>query len=370
MIWFLCISVFILFLYFHLIYTWFLAWNKAPGFNPESSETSFLTILVPFFNESDNLPDIVKDFEQIEYPQESFEVIFIDDHSTDDSFNRLRDLIQYHENFLLLKNSKNMGKKYALKTGVEKARGQIILTTDADCSINPEWLQLFSGYFNHYPETLLLSSGVIMESSNRFSGMFQALEFSSLIAAGAASFMKGSPIMCNGANLAFNKDLFMEAFPYMYPDINTGDDMFLMLYAKKTNPGRLSFLKSADSFVKTNPALTWRKFMKQRMRWASKATFYRDLKLIYTSLVIFLTNSLLTFFLAMTFFDYRYLLFFFLILAGKSLPDYLLLKSFLTFSGQKDILKFFLPSQLVNMIYIPVTAIAGIILSPERKKQR
>jgi len=56
-----------------------------------------------------------------------------------------------------------------------------------------------------------------------------------------------------------------------------------------------------------------------------------------------------------------------LFLFVKSVPDFLLLKNYLAFSRQKRLIKFFLPSQLINLIFIPISGITGILLSPRRK---
>jgi glycosyltransferase involved in cell wall biosynthesis len=318
-------------------------------------------VVVPFYNESENITSLIEDLNNQSFPGDMLEIILVDDFSEDDSYWKAGEQIIKSKNIRILKNKYNKGKKYALKTGVENARSDIIVTADADCRLGENWVAMSSAFFSENPETKLLSSGVIMRSPEQFSGYFQSLEFTSLVASGAASFIQGSAIMCNGANLAFRKDLFLEAFENLYPGINSGDDIFLMLYAKKKYPGSLQFLKSLQAFTFTKTRPDWMGFLKQRLRWSSKSSLYRDGRLIYVAFLVLIINFILLITLGLSFFN----ICFGLLLAGmlilKSVPDYIFLRSFLRFSNQETLLKFFIPSQLINIFFIPVTGILGLL---------
>lgn len=361
MIGFTGISVFIVLLYFILIYQYYLSWKSHQTFTKTTGKKLPLSIVIPFYNESANLKSLIKDLRNQAYSSEWLEIILVDDYSEDTSFQLARNELENYANIQLLKNQSKKGKKYALKTGVEKAKNDIIVISDADCRLSENWIPAISGFFSENPSTMLLSSGVVMRSETSFAGYFQSLEFASLVASGAASFFKGSAIMCNGANLAFKKELFLEAFDSLHPGINTGDDMFLMLYTKKKYPGRLSFLKSLDAFTRTHALPGWRDFITQRLRWSSKSSRYRDAKLLYVSFLVLFVNLILASLFVLSFFNLYYAFLFFAVIVIKSIPDFTLLRSFLEFSKQDHLLKFFIPSQLINIFFIPLMGIMGLL---------
>lgn len=366
MILFLVISFIFLFLYLLLISGFYHHWKKAPPFHFLKKDDVFISVVIPFFNEETNLRSLVISIMDQNYSSDKFEVILVDDHSTDSSLILAKKLANDGQNIKIIRNTGSKGKKFALRSGIIHARFDYILISDADCNFSKDWISTFASFFSRNPSVKLISSGVILKTDNNFKHAYQALEFSSLIATGAASFFEKDPIMCNGANLAFSKKLFLEAFENMYPGINTGDDMFLMLYTKKNYPENYAFIKNLQSFTSTQSSDSWAQFFRQRIRWASKSNVYRDKRLIYTAFVVLLTNLTLLIFFILSFFDLSFLVYFLVYYFIKSVPDYLFLRNYLEFSRQRDLLKFFIPSQLVNMFFIPLTGISGIFISPNR----
>lgn len=356
----LLISIFLI-LYSILILEFRSAWNRSPEHLHVPGEGVFLSVIVPFHNEADNLERLILDLKAQDYPQEKFEVILIDDHSEDSSFNFAKFLSKGSSNFRVIKNNLKQGKKFALKAAAESAIGDFLLITDADCRLPSGWISSFGYYYSEQSEMILVSSGVKMTDSDSFFSKFQALEFSSLVASGAASFFQKSPVMCNGANLSFRRSLFLRAFNDLHPEINTGDDMFLMLFAKKFYPGKMSFLKNHNAFTQTYAKKNWRSYFSQRVRWSSKSMLYRDWKLIYSSIIVFMVNLILLLSVILSFFDTDFIAIFLSALIIKSIPDFLFLRSFLKFSGQSGLLNFFLPSQIIYIFFIPITAVTGLI---------
>lgn len=366
---FLLASTVSLLLYIVLILNFYFSWRKGDLFKAGNEcSQAFITIVIPFFNESENLDSLIRNIREQSYPDEKYELILVNDHSTDDSLNRVRDLISTDMNIKLINNTGPPGKKYALREGVLTSRSDFIIISDADCYLPRDWVAIHGAFFSGNPDVAMVSSGVCIRNPGTFVQRYQALEFASLVVTGAASFFQNDPIMCNAANLAFKKDLFLEAFEHIHPDVNTGDDMFLMLYAKK-NKRKMHFLKNTDSFTLTSAPGSLKTLFNQRLRWASKANFYRDPKLIYTSVLVLLTNFFTLALFLVGLFIPQILPVFLLFLAIKSFPDYLILNSFLDFTNQKGVMKFFLPSQLINLLFIPLSGITGILIPPGRGRK-
>jgi len=132
----------------------------------------------------------------------------------------------------------------------------------------------------------------------------QHLEFLSLVASGAASVNSGFPVMCNGANLIYEKKAFDEVNGF---DANenyaSGDDVFLLLKMKKHFGKRsISVLNKPKAIVYTEAKKTLSELTHQRLRWASKTKGYRDFAILFVAAIVFgfnlsiITNLLLCFY--------------------------------------------------------------------------
>lgn len=98
-----------------------------------------LSIIIPLLNEQESLPElhswIVKVMSENNY---SYEVIFIDDGSTDNSWQTIENLSQKDSNVKGIKFLTNFGKSQALHAGFAKAKGDVIITMDADLQDSPD----------------------------------------------------------------------------------------------------------------------------------------------------------------------------------------------------------------------------------------
>src|SRR5690606_6249445 len=98
-----------------------------------------LTILIPLLNEAESLPElyrwITKVMQRYNY---SYEVIFIDDGSTDESWNIIEDLSTKDTNIKGIRFHKNYGKSQALHSGFAIAKGDVVITMDADLQDSPD----------------------------------------------------------------------------------------------------------------------------------------------------------------------------------------------------------------------------------------
>jgi cellulose synthase/poly-beta-1,6-N-acetylglucosamine synthase-like glycosyltransferase len=196
----------------------------------------------------------------------------------------------------------------------------------------------------------------------------QSLEFMALMASGGASLYFNKAIMCNGANLAYSKDVFNEVngFQDIY-NTASGDDVLLMYKIKKKYPKRILFLKHTEAIVFTKAKSTLKEFINQRIRWASKS--YSDLntetKFISALVYLFNLTLLLSFIMAFHYtnsYFYLSILKIGLILFGiKCIIDFLLLFLAGTFFNKKRLLIYFLPEQLLYMFYIVAIGLLGFI---------
>lgn len=248
----------------------------------------FISIIIPFKNESKNIILNLKSIENLDYDTNKYEVIYVDDNSDDNSLELLEKNIKNNNiKVIKLKDIKLSGKKNAVKYGIENSKGSIIFTTDSDCIIPKDWLKNTISKFDK--ETAFISGIVKFEDSNSFWKKLQQLEFAGLVLVGGGLINAGFPTICNAANLAFRKSIFYEVGGYEGNlEHASGDDEFLMQKISKLNKYKIKFLFDKSTLVVTKANNTLKDFINQRTRWASKGLYYKNPFLILFLISIYL----------------------------------------------------------------------------------
>ena len=246
-------------------------------------KTSF-SIVVPFRNEKENLPNLLHSISLLNYPKELVEVILVDDDSEDEF--RIQNL-EFRIQMIKNVRKSNSPKKDAIETAIQIAKHDWIITIDADCLVQKDWLTIYDQYIQEN-EVEMVASGVCYIPKNGFLSAFQNLDFLSLQGATIGSFGINQPFMCNGANFAYSKSFFKELNGFQGNEtIASGDDVFLLQKAVSVAPKKVGFLLAKESIVATNPVATWSDLFQQRVRWASKSTGYSSVYGKLLALVVF-----------------------------------------------------------------------------------
>lgn len=336
---------------------------KIRSLRPALSGKIPVSVVIACRNEQENIPDLLVSLSKQDYPLSSFEVIIVDDHSTDRTSAAAR-CFSYHLDLKVMPNA-GSGKKHAIKTGVGAAKGELIITTDADCSMNSGWIRTIVAFFELQKPGLILAP-VRLSHSKSFFGKFQELEFLSLQAITAGTAAGNNGTMCNGANLAFRKSAYFANAGNLRFDIPTGDDVFL-LHSMKAAKEKIVWLESDEATVTTESAPGLTSFLRQRKRWASKSTAYRDPYSIILGIVTFVTNLLLPVLLIAALFDPGFMKVFFAAFLIKSVPDFLLLLNTTGRYKKRNLMWWFLPSQIVYPLYVVTVAFIALLSSPSRR---
>jgi len=257
-------------------------------------KTAF-SIIIPFRNEAKNLPDFLQSIADLNYPKELFELILVDDFSKDTSeriyinWRIKNDAIDT----TLLENLRlsNSPKKDAIMRAVPIIKHEWIITTDADCTLNENWLLTLDNFIQQNKNTEMVVGAVMYKTKNNWFHHFQQLDLLSLQGTTIGSFGMGKPFMCNGANFAYTKKLYTELGGFGgITSRASGDDVFLLQKAVKTNSDKVHYLKHRDSIVKTKPENDLFKLFMQRVRWASKTTSYKNVYAKVLAIVVLLMN--------------------------------------------------------------------------------
>lgn len=259
---------------------------KTSKFHGIGKASTRFTIIVPFRNEKENLPVLIKSLSGLQYPKEQYEVLFVNDASTDGFvFPALPFSARILEN---IRHSPS-AKKDAITTAISQARFEWILCTDADCTVPEKWLQVLDAFINrHNPD--LVAGAVTYLPSPGFLNNFQELDLLSLQGVTVGSFGHHTAFMCNGANLAYRKSLFVELSGFEGIDKQPGgDDVFLL--QKTIAAGRkVSYLLSDDFRVETRTVAGWFALFQQRVRWASKTAAYTSAFARFTAIIVLAAN--------------------------------------------------------------------------------
>ncbi|SIQ87713.1 glycosyltransferase family 2 protein [Pontibacter lucknowensis] len=363
--------MFVLLLLSLLAYAWIIlrclsAWKRLPiptvpaGFIPATQ----LSVIIPVRNEARQILNLLRDLESQNYPAELFEVLVVDDHSDDGTAQLIQEFIPATKlNLRLIRlagHTESTGKKAAIKQGIAQTSNELLVFTDGDCRVQPDWLLCFA-YTYETQQSFFISGPVSFRNTHTLLERMQLVEFASLIGVGGASIGLRQPNMCNGANLAYTREVFEEVGGFAGNEgIASGDDEFLLHKVSQLYPERIAFLKHPGATVYTEARKTVRSFIAQRVRWASKWRSYQSLNVKLVALTVFTVNLLL--FLAIPGLLLGWLSFwtFLAAYAAKFLIDFLFLNQILTFMGRQNYLIFMLPLQLVYIPYVLYTAISGL----------
>lgn len=275
------------------------AWNELatyeipPAKNPPST---FISIIVPARNEAQNLKVLLDSVAVQNYPRHLFELLLVDDFSIDETaaiassydFVKLLSMADFIE-----ADSINSYKKKAIEIAVQRSKGELLLTTDADCFMGNNWLGTIAAYYESTQAQLMVMP-VMLTNDQQPLGIFQLLDFMSLQGITGASVFKKMHSMCNGANMAYTRNAFETVNGFKGIDhIASGDDMLLMHKIAKRFPEEIHYIKSEAVIVRTAPMQSLRSFFQQRIRWASKADRYDDKSIFWVLLMVYLLNVML-----------------------------------------------------------------------------
>jgi glycosyltransferase involved in cell wall biosynthesis len=321
----------------------------------------FLSVVIPFRNEAGRLAELVSSLENQSYPTSLFEVIFVNDHSVDNSVSIIERACENNSNFRLLHIDKDRnGKKASVSLGVENASGTHIIQTDADCTFGPQFIEAHGWKIDNSGAEFISGPVSYKWRQNSFLDQMETIDFLSLAGTGAGSFFYGNPIMCSGANLSYSKAFYQDAKHFDRREITpSGDDMFMLIAAKRLKVST-SWLKSVKAVVYTHPTGSLKRFLQQRIRWGSKAKYYIDRDILWIALLVALTNIVL---LLSPIFIGLWKELWIIVLAGfglKLIVDFLLLRSVTKFLNQSALLRLYLPVALLYYIYFVCVAVASL----------
>jgi len=258
----------------------------------EKLPKTHVSVLIAARNEEKRIHYTIEDILAQNYPRELMDVIIVDDHSTDQTADIILSYANQGVRLLKLNEDKplNSYKKKAITEAIKISNGELIVTTDADCRMGKKWLKTIVSLYEKDDMKIISSPVAYFEEKNIFEEL-QTLEFLFLIGLGASTIGNKIPSTCNGANLAYRKDVFFELEGFRgIDDLASGDDELFLHKVASHYPDGIAFCKSSDAIVYTHAKFNLKEFIDQRKRWASKSTRYKNKKIVALGAFIWLSN--------------------------------------------------------------------------------
>ncbi len=294
------ISLILLLGYSALLVYYRKSWGSIPDFKVEANSklSTKISIIIPARNEEENIGCCLQSIIEQSYPAHLFEVLVVDDHSTDNTAAIIKSYASNNVKLISLKdylsaNEINSYKKKAIEISIQQSNGELIVTSDADCIFPKNWLTTIASFYESKRPAFIVMP-VLISYGKKMIEVFQSLDFMTLQGITGASVHKKFHSMCNGANLAYTKEAFIAVNGFKGIDnIASGDDMLLMHKIYNQFPNNIEYLKSREVIVTTNPVSTIQEFFNQRIRWASKADQFDDKRIFIVLIIVYFLNVLM-----------------------------------------------------------------------------
>jgi len=337
---------------------------------PQPSESIKFTLVVPFKNEAHNLHDLLHSIAALHYDKSCFEVILVNDFSTDDSVSVIQQwrLANPYVQVTILDNVvvSQSSKKDAITRAVTVAKFNWIMTTDADCILPKNILEHYASYLLKNPEKEFLIGGVAILNAPNFLSNYQVIDFASLQAVTLGSYGIQEPFMCNGANLVFSKPIFARVGGYTGVNhIASGDDVFLLQKVLNYSAAHVGYVLSTACQVLTKPVLSWKALIVQRARWGKKTTAYQSFYAKNLGVFTVLTNFGVLFLLVSIFFK-QFIWPCIGLLALKFVAEFVFLRCYQPYCAQLR-LKYFTASFFIYPVVTLIVSLRMVLFSKNWK---
>ena len=356
------LSSFLTVIYLLVVFGFIRGWHKlVPFVYKQTAGKTVVSIIVAARNEADNIHRTIDDLLAQDYNKALTEIIFIDDHSTDNTAEIIRSYSNAGVKLISLKENRalNSYKKKAIQTAIGEARGSLIITTDADCRMGTRWLSTIIGYYEE-KGFKMISSPVAYDEEKSFFERSQSLEFLYLIGLGASTIGNNQPSTCNGANLAYERDAFYEVGGFQgIDDLASGDDELLLHKIAARYPSKIGFLKNRDAIVYTHAKPTLGEFLQQRKRWASKSTRYKNKSIIVLGVFIWFFNLSILLNIITGIFILGFLKIALLQLVLKIAAEFAFLMDVTKFAKRRSLMVLLPVLNVLHVLYIIYIGVAG-----------
>lgn len=311
-----------------------------------------VSVVVAYRNEEKNLDLLIQDL-LLQDHSLPYEIILVNDHSSDAS----QDIVNQHSDPRIVSLSLPddlIGKKNALRLGAKTAQGSLLLFTDADCRLQPQWVRLMTRPFVQ-PGIALVAAPFLYTHTKGFLSFFQNIEQVLLWGFAKSMALISRPVMCNGANMAVRTDKYLQLIDKIASYGPSGDDVFLLQEIKKENASAILYIDHPGVVTSSLPTNRFYTFFNQKIRWASKTGKISDLTMNISGVIFLLFNFYFLYLLLFGFSSLFFIKIFFELFFGFTVYTS-------QFGKPKSLWQWTLGTGIVLMIY-PFYSLSVVFLS-------
>ena len=338
------------------------------GYNPN------ISIIISARNEEKNIKKTLDSLIEQNYPNDKYEILVANDRSTDNTQSILYYYKKKYKNIKILNIDKTpigwSNKKWALNELINISNSDIILQIDADCIAPISWIKTMSAHFIDDKVGFVCGSSPLIHNDPILNKIFQ---MESLIqeSINAGSILNNMTVSCTGRNIAFRKKYFKQVDGYSGNEaVPSGDDALILQKISIQNNCKIKYSINSNSLVNSFAPKNFSEFIRQRLRFSSKAILYYKLNttielkaisiLIYLSNVVFLSSVILVI---------NFNLYFLLIpILMKIFSDFMISITFLLKVKRDWSLKTFLILTIIHPFYIVLFGFLGPLVQVDWKK--
>ncbi len=225
-------------------------------------------VIVAVRNEEANIIRCLKALDELVYPEGKLEIIIADGHSTDSTLQIVDDFI--HDKKIFKRISANpekenlKGKANAIDSAIRTTEADVILTTDADCEVDPFWVKTICSYYKE--DTGIVNGFTTQTAYNGFSGM-QALDFVYLLIIASGTINLNYPISCIGNNMSYRRKAYLETGGYEKLPFSVTEDFNLLMAVSRLGRYKIIFPLDKNALVTSLPCTSLNELYHQKKRW-------------------------------------------------------------------------------------------------------
>lgn len=233
-------------------------------------DVPFVSVIVAARNEKDNIIGCINSLKNLTYVPGKFEIILVNDKSTDNTRELMLEHTKDIERFIIIDSRSSettnlKGKANAIDTAIEISKGDIIISSDADCVISQDWIKETVSYYDD--DTAMVCGFTNIQSDKSLFQKVQAIDWIYLLSLASGSSGLNQTLSCIGNNLSFRKSVYNEVGGYGGIDFSVTEDFALMRAIDKLRKYEIKYPVNPKSVVWTEACNDFKTLYKQKKRW-------------------------------------------------------------------------------------------------------
>jgi cellulose synthase/poly-beta-1,6-N-acetylglucosamine synthase-like glycosyltransferase len=242
--------------------------NRADRIPVRDAYSPRVSIIVAARNEEEFIGGCVRSLLKIDYPKESLEIIIVNDGSTDRTAEIVESISKDHIHIKLISSIPGIGnlkgKANALDQGITQSSGDILMFTDADCTVQPAWVKNTVRYFT--PDVGIVGGFTILNAHRIFEGI-QSLDWLFLFSLASAAVGWNKPLTVIGNNLSMTKEAYQKTGGYGVIPFSVTEDYAIVQAVLTRTTFRVRFPLDPRVAITSQACQSFTQLYHQKQRW-------------------------------------------------------------------------------------------------------